>query len=94
MNNIHQQSLPSTGHACRKLEQLAESVLHYETALGLCPLRAFTYTSLGFVEHMRGHLDLAIERYHQGKKDTLVIYIMKLFENMLENIRKYVENIA
>ena len=44
---------------------------------------------------MRGHLDLAIERYHQGKKDTLVnIYMMKLFENMLENIRKYVENIA
>ena len=54
------------GHCCRKLNLLKESSKHYETALGLCPKRASTYTSLGFVDHMSGRLDEAIEHYHQA----------------------------
>jgi tetratricopeptide (TPR) repeat protein len=51
------------GHCCRKLKLYDDAIIHYETALGLCPKRASTYTSLGFVNHMNGDLNVAIERY-------------------------------
>jgi anaphase-promoting complex subunit 6 len=54
------------GHVCRKMQKLEEAASHYETALGLCPRRASTYTALGFTRHMQGKFDRAIEHYHQA----------------------------
>lgn len=55
------------GHAHRKLGQLAEAQQQYEAALSMSPAPgAHVYSALGFVLHLQGKLDDAIDRYHQA----------------------------
>lgn len=39
---------------------------YYQQSALLCPDRASTYTALGFVVHMLGETDRAIEYYHKA----------------------------
>jgi anaphase-promoting complex subunit 6 len=54
------------GQSYRKAKRFDDASHCFQKSLALCPEKAVTFSALGFVRHLTGDLDGAIESYHQA----------------------------
>lgn len=75
LNERWEPLLNNLGHCCRKNKKLSESLNFHTRALSLKPLNPQTYTSIGFVQALMGHLSEAVESFHKSlslKRDDVI----------------------
>jgi len=54
------------GQSYRKLRRYDDAINCFLKSLALCPEKAMSFSALGFVRHLTGNIDGAIESYHQA----------------------------
>lgn len=59
-------TVSNLAHALRKLRRFDAALVCLERSCTLCPNQASGYSAKGFCLHLAGHLDEAIEAYHQA----------------------------
>jgi anaphase-promoting complex subunit 6 len=54
------------GQSYRKVRRYDDAINCFSKSLALCPEKAMSFSALGFVRHLKGDIDGAIESYHQA----------------------------